>query len=127
MDHPRRGHEGPRGRDEGFRVPLSQEARSVIAEAKPFARDGYLFPGVRKGVISDATMAKFMDRRGMRERPHGFRSSFRDWLAEATNAPHEVAETCLGHITGGSVERAYRRTDYLERRRALMERWSTQV
>lgn len=107
-----------------FRVPLSQEAQSVIAEATPFARDGFLFPGVRKGVISDATMSRFMERREMAERPHGFRSSFRDWVAETTNTPWDVAETALGHVVGGSVERAYRRTDFLEQRRALMERWA---
>jgi len=106
-----------------FRVPLSTEALAVIEQAKPFARDGYLFPSVRKGVISDATMARYMERRGMAERPHGFRSSFRDWTAEATNTPREVAETCLAHVSGGAVELAYRRTDFLEQRRALMERW----
>lgn len=107
-----------------FRVPLSQEALDVISAATPFARDGFLFPGVRKGVISDATMGKFMARRGMVERPHGFRSSFRDWVAEATSTPHDVAETALGHVTGGAVERSYRRTDFLEQRRALMARWA---
>jgi integrase len=106
-----------------FRVPLSTEALAVIEQAKPFTRDGFLFAGVRRGVISDATMARYMDRRGMAERPHGFRSSFRDWTAEATNTPREVAETCLGHVSGGAVELAYRRTDYLEQRRVLMERW----
>jgi integrase len=110
-----------------FRVPLSQEALGVIEQAKPFTRDGYLFPSVRKGVISDATMARLMERRGMEARPHGFRTSLRTWLAEATSAPHEVAETCLGHVTGGAVERAYRRTDYIEQRSALMERWSMHV
>jgi integrase len=106
-----------------FRVPLSTKAQAIIHETRKFARDGYLFPGLRKGVISDMTMTKFMDRRGMEARPHGFRSSFRDWTAEATNTPREVAEMALGHVSGGSVERAYRRTDFLEQRRALMERW----
>lgn len=81
---------------------------NVIALAKPHARDGYLFPSVRKGVISDATTARFMDRRGMKARPHGFRSNLRIWLAEATDAPHEVAETLRGHATGTAVARAYR-------------------
>lgn len=107
-----------------FRVPLSPEALNVIEQAKPFARDGFLFPGVRKGVISDATMSRFMERRGLAERPHGFRSSFRDWVAETTNTPFEVAETALGHVVGGSVERTYRRTDFIEQRRSLMARWS---
>lgn len=56
---------------------------------------GYLFPGIRKGVISDATMSRMMERRGMKERPHGFRSSLRTWLADCTDAPEEVAETVL--------------------------------
>jgi integrase len=115
---------GRKGKTEDFRVPLSKEALAVIELAKPHARDGYLFPSIRKGVISDATMSRLMERRGMAERPHGFRSSLRTWLAEATDAPHEVAETVLAHITGTSVQRAYRRTDYLEQRRVLMERWA---
>ncbi len=107
-----------------FRVPLSSEALKVIEQAKPFARQGYLFPSVRKGVISDATMSRYMERRQMVPRPHGFRSSFRDWVAETTNTPFEVAETCLGHSAGNRVERAYRRTDFLEQRRMLIEYWS---
>ncbi|HBZ43710.1 MAG TPA: integrase [Maritimibacter sp.] len=122
---PAEAMKGRKGATTDFRVPLSQEALSVIEESKPFARDGFLFSGVRKGVISDATMSRFMERRGLVERPHGFRSSFRDWVAETTNTPFDVAETALGHTVGGSVERAYRRTDFLEQRRALMERWST--
>ncbi|KQI70020.1 integrase [Loktanella sp. 3ANDIMAR09] len=118
---------GRLGATSDFRVPLSAEAQRVIAEARKFARDGFLFPGAKRGVISDMTMTALMDRRGLSERPHGFRSSFRDWTAEATQTPHDVAETCLGHTTGGAVERAYRRTDFLEQRRALMERWSRMV
>ena len=110
-----------------FRVPLSNQALLVIEQARPFSRDGFLFPGVRKGVISDMTMTKLMDRRGLEARPHGFRSSFRDWTAETTNTPREVAETCLGHVSGGAVERAYRRTDFLDQRRALMEQWTSFV
>ncbi|MEY8839980.1 tyrosine-type recombinase/integrase, partial [Cribrihabitans sp. XS_ASV171] len=65
-----------------FRVPLSRQALDVIERAKPHARDGFLFPSVRKGVISDATMSRQMERRGMDARPHGFRSSFRTWCSE---------------------------------------------
>jgi len=110
-----------------FRVPLSQEARSVIELARPLAREGFLFPSIRKRVISDATMSRFMERKKMEARPHGFRSSFRTWCAEATDAPKDLAETCLGHLIGNEVERAYRRTDLLEKRRALMERWANHV
>jgi integrase len=110
-----------------FRVPLTSAALDVIEAARPLSRDGFLFPSVRRGVISDATMSRLMERRGMAERPHGFRSSLRDWLAEATDAPHEVAEAMLGHVVGGSVERSYRRTDFLEQGRALLERWAAHV
>lgn len=115
------------GATSNFRVPLSQEAQRVLEMAKPFERGGYLFPSARKGVISDAAMARLMERRGMAERPHGFRSSLRTWLAEATKAPHEVAEIMLAHSSGTSVERAYRRTDFLEQRRELLERWASHV
>lgn len=118
---------GRRDATPDFRVPLSPEALDVIAQATPLARDGYLFPSVRKGVISDATMSRLMERRGMAERPHGFRSSLRVWLAETTETPHEIAESCLGHTVGGAVERAYRRTDYLEQRRIVMARWAKHV
>ena len=60
----------------------------------------------------------------MRERPHGFRSSFRDWCAEATDTPREIAEAALAHTDGTKTERAYRRTDYLDQRRGLMEQWA---
>lgn len=110
-----------------FRVPLSIEAMKVIDEARRISRDGFLFAGARRGVISDMAMAKHMERAGLEARPHGFRSSLRDWLAETTNAPHDVAETILGHVVGGSVERAYRRTDFIDQRRALMERWAQHV
>lgn len=114
---------GRKGTTEDFRIPLSQEALRVIDLAKPFARDGFLFPGVRSGVISDMTLSQYMKRRDMEARPHGFRSSLRVWIAETTDTPHDVAETVLTHKVGGKVERSYRRTDFLERRRVLMERW----
>ncbi|MEO1025534.1 MAG: integrase arm-type DNA-binding domain-containing protein [Pseudomonadota bacterium] len=110
-----------------FRIPLSKEAQKVIAEATELSRDGYLFPGTRKGVISDATMSGLMKRREMDPRPHGFRTSFRTWCAEATDTPREIAEVALAHSAGGKVELSYRRTDYLEKRRLLMERWSQYI
>lgn len=115
---------GRLGKTSDFRVPLSDEALRVIDLARPFAREGYLFPSVRKGVISDATMSSLMKRRGMIERPHGFRSSLRTWLAEATDAPYEVAETVLAHVSGTTTARVYYRTDLLEQRSILMQRWA---
>lgn len=113
---------GRKGATVEFRVPLSKEALNLLAHTN--RRDGYLFPSVRKGVISDATMSRLMERRGMTARPHGFRSSFRDWIEEMTDTPYEVAEMALGHKVGGSVERAYRRTDYLDQRRILIQSWA---
>ena len=110
-----------------FRVPLSQEAKNVIELAMPFSRDGYLFTGIQKGVISDATMSRKMERRGMVESPHGFRSSLRTWLADCTDAPHEVCETILAHKSGTDNQLSYIRTDHIEQRKILMERWAAFV
>ena len=118
---------GRKNKNADFFVPLSAEALQVIELARPFERGGFLFPSARKGVISDATMARLMERRGMSERPHGFRSSLRDWLAECTDAPHEVAETVLGHVAGSKVVKSYRRTDFIDQRRMLMHRWAEHV
>ena len=113
------------GKARDFRVPLSEEARRVVAQALPMARNGYLFPGTGKGmVIGDMTMSALMKRQGREARPHGFRASLRTWLAEATGAPHEVAEAVLAHVSDSAVVRAYRRTDFLEQRRPLMEEWA---
>ncbi|WP_324752786.1 tyrosine-type recombinase/integrase [Roseovarius sp. Pro17] len=114
---------GRLGSTSDFRVPLSNEALAVVEATKPYDRDGHLFPGLQKGVISDMTMGQHMRKAGLAYRPHGFRSSFRDWVAERTNAPREIAETCLGHVSGSQVERAYRRTDYLDQRQNIMEAW----
>ena len=124
---PAENMKGRKGATDDFRVPLSLEAQRIIGLARPHARNGFLFPSVRKGVISDATMSRHMERRELEARPHGFRTSLRTWLAEATDAPHEVAEAMLAHVVDGSVVRAYRRTDYLEQRRALVERWADHV
>ncbi len=110
-----------------FHVPLSSEAQRIIEQAMAFEKDGHLFPNVKKGVISDATMSRLMERQELEARPHGFRSSFRTWCAEATDTPREVAEMALAHETGSKVERTYRRTDFLEQRRVLMERWAQHV
>lgn len=118
---------GRKGATEDFRVPLSREALRIIQLAKPHARNGFLFPNNRQGVISDMTLSRHMERRGLEARPHGFRSSLRDWLAEATDAPHEVAEAMLAHVVDSGTVQAYRRTDFLEQRGKLVERWADHV
>ena len=55
---------------------------------------------------------------------HGFRSTFRDWAAERTNFPAEIAEMALAHAVGNKVEAAYRRGDLFERRRRIMADWA---
>jgi integrase len=124
---PAEAMKGRKGATEAFRVPLSREALRIIELAKPHARNGFLFPNNQRGVISDMTLSRHMERRGLEARPHGFRTSLRTWLAEATDAPHEVAEAMLAHVVDGGVVRAYRRTDFLEQRRKLAERWADHV
>ena len=59
--------------------------------------------------------------------PHGFRSSFRDWVAEQTNHPREVVEAALAHVVQNKVEAAYARSDLFERRRQLMDDWASAI
>ena len=124
---PAEAMKGRKGATDDFRVPLSAEAKRVIDLARPHARNGYLFPNTRAGVISDMTLSRHMERRGLEARPHGFRTSLRTWLADATDAPHEVAEGMLAHVVDGGVVRAYRRTDFLEQRSKLADRWADHV
>src|SRR6056297_1834468 len=118
---------GRKGATDDFSVPLSDEAKRVIDLARPHVRNGFLFPNTRGGVISDMTLSRHMERRGLEARPHGFRTSLRTWLAEATDARHEVAEAMLAHVVDGNVVRAYRPTDYLDKRAPLLERWADHV
>ncbi|MBA5802160.1 tyrosine-type recombinase/integrase [Rhizobium changzhiense] len=118
---------GRKGKTPDFRVPLSEEALLIVEQARKLSREGFLFPSVKRGVISDMTMGRLMERAKLEARPHGFRSSLRDWIAEATETPHDVAETMLGHTVGGAVERAYRRTDFLEQRRSILAQWAKHV
>lgn len=124
---PAEAMKGRKGATDAFRVPLSTEAQRVIDLARPHARNGFLFPNTRGGVTSDMTLSRMMERRGLEARPHGFRTSLRTWLAEATDARHEVAEAMLAHVVDGGVVRAYRRTDYLEQRAKLVDRWADHV
>ncbi len=124
---PAENMKGRKGTTEAFRVPLSAEAQRVIDLARPHARNGFLFSNTQHGVISDMTLSRMMERRGLEARPHGFRTSLRTWLAEATDAPHEVAEAMLAHSTDSGVVRAYRRTDWIDQRRMLTERWADHV
>jgi integrase len=118
---------GARGKVTDWKTPLTKESLQIIEKAKRFEQNGCLFPNVSgKGVISDASMSRLMERRGLDYRPHGFRSSFKTWAAE-TGKQRDIAEICLAHKIHGSVEAAYLRTDFLEERRELMAEWSRHV
>ena len=108
------------------RVPLSTAALAILSEMKESRESDFVFPGGKKGKpLSNMAMLavlKRMDRGDLTA--HGFRSSFRDWAAERTNFPREVAEMALAHVVDDKVEAAYRRGDLFEKRRQLMEAWA---
>ena len=107
------------------RVPLSARAREILAEAKAYApRSEWVFPSARGLVLSSFEFAGLLKALGIATVPHGFRSSFRDWAAERTDAPHAVMEAALAHVVRNKVEAAYARSDLFERRRVLMEQWA---
>ena len=111
------------GRD--HRVPLSDAALDVLIEARQYADgSGFTFPSARGLVMSDMTLSKLIKELGIDAVPHGFRSSFRQWAAERTNIPREVAEFALAHVVGDAAERAYQRSDLFDRRRDLMDAWA---
>jgi integrase len=108
------------------RVPLSLLAISVLEEMQARHQEDLVFPGDRRGKplsnMAMLMMLRRMDRADLTA--HGFRSTFRDWAAECTNFPAEVAEAALAHVVGDKVEAAYRRGDLFEKRRRLMEAWA---
>lgn len=115
---------GNEGKVQDFRVPLSAPALDMVATAQKFG-GGYLFPG-RNGPLTNAAVEKCLRVLGAAGTPHGFRSSFRTW-AQDTDQPWDVSETVLGHTIGGKVERAYARSDLLDRRRVVMDKWAAHV
>lgn len=84
------------------------------------------FPALSKDTaLSNMAMLKLLERMGRKDLTvHGFRSTFRDWAAERTNFPREVAEMALAHAVSDKVEAAYRRGDMFERRRRLLAAWA---
>lgn len=108
------------------RVPLTGHALAVLEAMKKVKQNDFVFPGQRaKRPLSNMAMLKVLARMGYGQYTvHGFRSSFRDWAAEQTSFPHEVAEMALAHVIGNKAEAAYRRGDLFEKRRKLMEAWA---
>ncbi|MBY6055409.1 tyrosine-type recombinase/integrase [Leisingera daeponensis] len=114
---------GAEGKVEDFRVPLPQVAMDLLEEIKGTQCGEFLFPSYRTGYISSTALAKVLNEMGEPGRPHGFRTSFRTWVQDTDAASFDVAETALAHRVGSKVERSYARSDMLEQRRALMDRW----
>jgi integrase len=108
------------------RVPLSAPALAILEDLAKVRESDFVFPGGRHGrPISN--MAMLMTLRRMKRddlTAHGFRSSFRDWAAERTTFPAEVAEMALAHTVSDKVEAAYRRGDLFQKRRQLAEAWA---
>lgn len=112
------------------RVPLSEPALAILrdqwpSESRPQA-DAFVFPGAKESrPLSDVGLLKAVHTAlgAKTATVHGFRSTFRDWVAEATDYPGEVAEMALAHVIGSKVEAAYRRGDLFEKRRAMMDEW----
>jgi integrase len=128
---------GKKNKSREHRVPLSEPAIQLLRGQKQGEPDDLIFPGAKGRPLSDATLAKVIERlnradkmrwidpkSGREATPHGFRSSFRDWVAEKTSFPGEVAEAALAHALDSQVEAAYKRSDLLERRRKLMDAWA---
>jgi integrase len=108
------------------RVPLSPRAVKLLEELAKIRVGEYVFPGRQAArPLSNMAMLQLLKRMGRANlTAHGFRSSFRDWAAESTNFPREVAEAALAHTLGDKVEAAYRRGDLFEKRRLLMTAWA---
>jgi integrase len=124
-------------RTEGFRVPLVERPVAIVQQMRQGQVSGYVFPGQAHGKpLSNMALLTLLKRMNAGEkkwldpastRPitaHGFRSTFRTWAEEVATVPHAVVEQAMGHQVGNAVERAYRRTDLLEKRRELMDAWA---
>ena len=114
------------------RQPLSSAALAALEAVRPLAdSSGLVFPSPsRPGrPLSDMTLTKVLRDTGLADRAtvHGFRTAFRTWASEKTNADHAVMELCLAHHVGTAVERAYARSDLLAKRRRLMDQWAAFV
>jgi integrase len=111
-------------------VPLSAPALALLSEMNKVRMDdgsaSFVFPGMRRGQpLSNMAMLVLLRRMERADvTAHGFRSTFRDWAAEATNHSGEVAEAALAHTLRDKTEAAYQRSDLFEKRRRLMTDWA---
>lgn len=108
-------------------VPLSAALVDLFGRMKSHRRANcsLIFPGAAKGrPLSDMTLTKALRDMKVDAVPHGFRSTFRDWIAEATKFPSDLAEAALAHVISDRTVAAYQRGSMLEKRRALMGAWA---
>lgn len=104
--------------------PLSDAAMRLLKTVPRVSGSDLIFPAARGGELSDMTLVGVLRRLKVDAVAHGFRSTFRDWVAEQTSHPSEVAEMALAHAISNKAEAAYRRGDLLEKRRRLAEDWA---
>jgi integrase len=128
-------------RKEGFRVPLVARALEILRTMQDARVSHFIFPGqARDKPLSNVALLTLLKRMnsgankkwmdpvsGRRITAHGFRATFRTWAEEIATCPHAVIEQAMGHQVGNQVERSYRRTDVLEKRRELMSAWTHAV
>lgn len=111
------------------RIPLSKRAVEVLEAAKALGDGtGLVFPSPTTGkALSDMTLSKRVKELGFDADVHGFRTSFKVWAQERSNAPREVSEMALAHTIKNKAEAAYAQSDLFEKRRKLMERWAAYI
>ncbi|WP_386684569.1 tyrosine-type recombinase/integrase [Loktanella sp. R86503] len=126
--------------DREHRVPFGSAAMKLLKSLPRHSGTDLIFPGQSQKEMSDMTLSAVMKRMQESEKkagrtgwvdarsgraavPHGLRSTFRDWVAERTEFPSDMAEIALAHNVGNAVVQAYRRGDMLEKRRAMMQAW----
>jgi integrase len=106
------------------RIPLTADAVALLRALPRIEGQEFVFASPRGGRLSDMSLTAVLRRMAVPATVHGFRSTFRDWAAEATNYPRDVAEMALAHSIGDKVEAAYRRGDLFEKRRRMMDDWA---
>ena len=110
------------------RVPLSRRAIAILREAQAIQDgSGLVFPSSNGRSLSNMTLSKLLKELGIAAVPHGFRTSFRVWASEQTDAPRAVMEAALVHTFGDAAEQAYARSDLFDKRRALMQAWAQYI
>jgi integrase len=106
-------------------VPLSNRAMELLRHQQGVSNGSqYIFTGYSDKPLANKTMLHSLRGMCIKDSVHGFRSTFRDWAGDTTTFQREIIEECLAHRVGGEVERAYRRTTALEKRKSILQAWA---